>query len=153
MIVIAVAAEAIALYYQYVLDQYPCVLCIHVRIWVFAFIVIGAVGLFAHRNLTALRVVNLLSVIASVGFVERSWRTLATERGWIVELACSMEAGLPAWFELDAWFPAVFGVQVSCGVTPEMLFGITMAEALMVMSAGTLIVTALVLIASLLRSS
>jgi disulfide bond formation protein DsbB len=153
MIAIAVAAEAVALYYQYALNQYPCVLCIHVRLWVFAFIVIGLLGLLLRNGTTSLRIANVLSVVAAVGFTERSWRTLATERGWIVELACPMDAGLPAWFDLDVWFPAVFGVQASCGISPEMLFGVTMAEALMAMSAGTLLVTALVLIASLIRDS
>lgn len=151
MIVIALAAEGIALYYQYALNHYPCVLCIHVRLWVFAFIFVGVVGLFLRHNATGRRIAGVLSVIAAVGFVERSWQTLATEKGWIIELACSMDAGLPAWFELDAWFPSVFGVQASCGISPEMLFGITMAEVLMVMSAGALLITAAVLIAGLIR--
>ena len=151
MIVIAVAAEAIALYYQYGLNQYPCVLCIHVRLWVAAFIVIGVLGLLLRNSRAGLMLASVLSVVAAIGFTERSWQTLATERGWIIELACPMDAGLPAWFDLDVWFPAVFGVQASCGISPEMLFGITMAEALMVMSVGTLIVTGLVLVANLMR--
>ena len=153
MIVIALAAEAIALYYQYALNQYPCVLCIHVRLWVAAFIVIGVLGPLIRNHSVGLMVTNILSVVAAVGFLERSWRTLATERGWIIELACPMDAGLPAWFDLDVWFPAVFGVQASCGISPEMLFGITMAEALTVMSVGTLAITLLVLIANLMRRS
>jgi disulfide bond formation protein DsbB len=152
MIIIALASEGIALYYQYALNYYPCVLCIHVRLWVFAFIFIGVVGLVLRSSVIGRRIAHVLSVIAAVGFTERCWQTLATERGWIVELACPMNAGLPAWFDLEAWFPAVFGVQASCGISPEMLLGISMAEALMVMSVGTLIVTTLVLVASLARA-
>jgi disulfide bond formation protein DsbB len=148
MIVIALASEGIALYYQYALNQYPCVLCIHVRLWVAAFIFIGVLGLLLRNNTTSLRVVSLLSVIAAIGFAERSWQTLAVERGWIVKLACPMNAGLPAWFDLEAWFPAVFGVQSSCGPSPELLFGITMAEMLMVMSIAAVVVTGLVFVAS-----
>ena len=153
MIAIALAAEGIALYYQYALNYYPCVLCIHVRLWVLAFIAIGIFGLLRRSSSTGLRIASVLSVCAAIGFTERSWRTLATERGWIVELACPMDAGLPAWFALDEWFPAVFGVLASCGISPEMLFGVTMAEALMVMSVGTLIITLLVMIASVMRKS
>lgn len=153
MIAIALAAEGIALYYQYALNYYPCVLCIHVRLWVLAFIAIGIFGLLQRNSVTGLRIASVLSVVAAIGFAERSWRTLATERGWIVELACPMDAGLPAWFALDEWFPSVFGVLASCGISPEMLFGVTMAEALLVMSVGTLIITLLVLIASLLRKT
>lgn len=153
MIVIALASEGIALYYQYALNQYPCVLCIHVRLWVAAFIVLGIAGLALRSDTTGRRIVAALSVVAAAGFAERSWRTLATERGWIVELACPMDAGLPAWFDLEAWFPAVFQVQASCGLSPQMPFGVTMAEALMAMSVVTVVVTALVFAASVMRRS
>ena len=46
MIVIGTALEAAALYYQYVLDEWPCVLCIHVRIWVMACILLGMIAIF-----------------------------------------------------------------------------------------------------------
>ena len=45
-----------------------------------------------------------------------------------------MTLGLPSWFALDEWFPVLFGVWEACGDTPELLFGITMAEALIVLS-------------------
>jgi len=153
MIIVALLAEGVALYYQYALNQYPCVLCIHVRIWVAAFIVIGILGFALRSGRLGLIAASALSFIAAIGFTERSWQTLATERGWIVELACPMDAGLPAWFDLDHWFPAVFGVLASCGISPQMPFGITMAEALMGMSVVTLAVTGLVLVASVMRGA
>jgi disulfide bond formation protein DsbB len=152
MIVIALAAEGVALYYQYALNQYPCVLCIHVRLWVAAFVIVGALGLAMRTSRRGRIAASALSLVAAIGFTERSWQTLATERGWIVELACPMDAGLPSWFDLDHWFPAVFGVQASCGISPEMLFGISMAEALMAMSVVTLCITSLVLAANVIRS-
>ena len=153
MIIVALVAEGVALYYQYALNQYPCVLCIHVRIWVAAFVVIGIAGFALRSGRSGLVAAAVASVVAAIGFTERSWQTLATERGWIVELACPMDAGLPAWFDLDHWFPAVFGVQASCGISPALPFGLTMAEALMGMSVVTLAITGLVLIASLTRSA
>ena len=117
----------------------------------FRYFIVGILGLVLSNNRGGLLAANILALVAAIGFAERSWQTLATERGWIVELACPMDAGLPAWFDLDQWFPAVFGVQASCGRSPEMLFGVTMAEALMAMSVAAFIVTTLVLIASRLR--
>jgi disulfide bond formation protein DsbB len=148
MITVGLALEIAALYYQYALNQYPCVLCIHIRIWVMAFIFIGIAGLFLRRTRMGLAIAGLLSVIASIGLLERSWQTLATERLWI-EGSCSMLSGLPSWFALDQWFPAIFGVQASCGYTPVLLFGITMAEALMLISVVALAVTSLVTVATL----
>ena len=149
MAVGALALEGIALYYQYALDQYPCVVCIHVRIWVAAFAVVGVLGLALKRSRGGLLVANVLSLVVAIGFAERSWRTLALERRWIEELACTMDAGLPTWFALDHWFPTVFGVQASCGLTPIIAFDITMAESLMAISVVALVVTALVTAATL----
>jgi disulfide bond formation protein DsbB len=60
-----------------------------------------------------------------------------------------MDAGLPPWFALDHWLPAVFGVQASCGFTPIVAFDVTMAEALIAISAVAVVVTALVTAATL----
>ena len=146
MVLTALAYEGIALYYQYALNEYPCVLCIHIRIWVLAFVLVGLLGLVLRPRKSGLILTTLLSLIASVGLLERSWQTLATERLWI-EGSCSLQSGLPSWFALDIWFPAVFEVQASCGYTPEILFGITMAEALIFSSVFALGVTSLISIA------
>jgi len=146
MSVIGLGLEGVALYYQYVLNQYPCVLCIHIRLWVLAFIVVGAIGAIVPRNKLTLGIVSILGVVSSVGMLERSWQTLATEKRWI-EGSCSFSSGLPSWFALDQWFPWIFGVQASCGYTPVLPFGVTMAEALMAISVAALITTSLVAIA------
>lgn len=84
-----------------------------------------------------------------IGFVERSWQTLAVERGWIFG-DCNMESGLPPWFALDKWFPALFEVKTSCGYTPFIIFQISLAEVLMVVSSGLLITSLVLFIASFL---
>lgn len=150
MIVGGVALEAAALYYQHALNQYPCMLCIHVRLWVLAFIVVGALGLLLKGTRPGLLAANVLSVMAAVGLAERSWETFATERGFSSGFGCSMDAGLPAWFALDDWFPALFQVQGPCGRTPTVFMNVTMAEALVAISAVALVVTALVTLASVL---
>ena len=35
------ASEAVALFYQHALDEMPCVLCIQVRLWVMALIIVA----------------------------------------------------------------------------------------------------------------
>jgi protein dithiol:quinone oxidoreductase len=59
---------------------------------------------------------------------------LATERGWL-EGECSVNLGMPAWFAIDKWLPDIFSAWTSCGYTPVMAFGITMAEILILISA------------------
>jgi disulfide bond formation protein DsbB len=86
------------------------------------------------------------------GMLERSWQLLGTERGWIFG-SCNMDAGLPAWFALDRWFPAVFEVKDACGYTPELLFGVTMAEALLLFSLTLTLLAAGLMVISLLPGS
>ena len=148
MLVTGLSLEAVALYYQYVLDYYPCVVCIHVRIWVFGFILVALLALFV-RGLRILRTLaHGLTVVLSIGLLERAWMLLGIERG-TVEGSCSFDLGLPAWFALDQWFPALFKVWEACGYTPETLFGITMAEGLVVFGVAALLVSATMAVASL----
>ena len=72
-----------------------------------------------------------------------------TERGTIFA-TCKMSAGLPDWFALDVWFPSVFQVWESCGETPELLFGITMAEGLMVFGVVMSLVSAVLALVAIL---
>jgi disulfide bond formation protein DsbB len=147
LILIGAALEGGALYYQYVLDEWPCVLCIHVRIWVVAFMLLAMIAIFCTNSIVAMRIAHFLNVGIMIGLLERSWRVLAVERGWIFG-DCDMDLGMPTWFALDKWIPALFEVQTACGYTPLILFDITMAESLLVISALMLILSAAVFIAS-----
>ncbi|TCK17930.1 disulfide bond formation protein DsbB [Thiogranum longum] len=149
---LALAMEGVALFYQYKLEYWPCVLCIHVRVWLLGLVVAGALGLLVRRQRWMLVLAHLLVVVVAGGMLERSLKLLGTERGTI-EGSCAMESGLPAWFALDKWFPSVFQVMEPCGYTPELLFGITMAEALVVFSVGLLVLGSVMTLATLTTRS
>ncbi len=149
LLVLGITLEGVALYYQYMLDEWPCVLCIHIRIWVLGFILVAILGLFLGAYRTINRTLHLLNSAIMIGLVERSWQTLAVERGWVFG-DCNMDAGLPPWFALDRWFPLVFEVQTTCGYTPLIALNFSMAEILMVMSVMLLIVSLVLLTGSFL---
>jgi len=121
---------AVALFYQYALGTAPCVLCVHARIWTVGLIVVAVLGLALRRVLWLQPVLGITALGFSVGLGETAYSLLATERGWGFG-SCNFDAGLPSWFALDEWFPAVFMPLEPCGYTPELLFGVTMAEGLM----------------------
>jgi disulfide bond formation protein DsbB len=133
LIATGLAMEGIALYFQYGLNYGPCVLCIHIRIWVLALILMSTLGLLLRHSPLFTKFTHISTFIIGIGFTERSWQTLAVERGWIID-SCSMDSGLPDWFALDKWIPQIFEPWEPCGYTPELLFGITMAETLMLFS-------------------
>ncbi len=152
LIIFGLSLETTALYYQYLLDEWPCVLCIHIRIWILAFIVLAVLALLVESNRRLTPVFHLINTAIMVGFVERSWQTLAVERGWVFG-DCDMDSGLPPWFALDQWFPSIFEVQTACGYTPLVVFNITMAELLLVFSSSLLGVSLVLLTVSLRRKS
>ena len=150
---LGISLEALALIYQYVFEYWPCVLCIHVRIWVLGLIVAALVGLALRRVRIGRMLGHTLVLLIAVGLLERSWMLFAIERGFAVDGECNFDAGLPAWFALDQWFPAVFKVWESCGYTPELLFGVTMAEALMGLSSLLVVLGLVMLVSTLVANS
>jgi len=148
LVVWGLALEGTALYYQYALDQWPCVLCIHVRIWVMGVILVSLLAIAAAKKPGLNLFFHVLNTLMFAGLVERSYILLGTERGFVFG-SCVMDLGLPSWFALDKWFPKIFEVWASCGYTPELVFGITMAEALMVMSVLLFIFSLLMVVLSI----
>ncbi len=146
LILMGLSFETVALFYQYGLDYGPCVLCIHVRILVMAFMMVGVLALLWHKPAIS-SFAHLLNIGVMGWMSERAWVLIGTERGTIFA-SCGMSSGLPSWFALDTWFPTVFGIWESCGYTPELLFGITMAEALIVFAPLMLVVSIILFIAS-----
>lgn len=121
IIVLCLAMEAGALYYQYVLDYLPCVLCVHVRAWVLFILLAAILGLFLRRGRLGLMVANLLVFVGALGMLERSYVTLGTEMGWIDGSCSELQASFPTWLPLDHWFPALFKALESCGLTPWLI--------------------------------
>lgn len=152
LVVLALSMEGVALFYQYQLDYWPCLLCIHVRVWLLGLIAVALTGMLVRRFRGLLVLAHLLLVAVGAGMLERSLKLLGTERGTI-EGSCVMESGLPAWFALDKWFPSVFEVMEPCGYTPELLFGVTMAEALVVFSIALLTLGVVMAVATLTARS
>ncbi len=146
---------AIALYYQHVLDDPPCIMCIQVRLWLTLLIIISIGGLLSCNAKTLIMrgvntITHLLVVIVAMGLTERAYQILGTERGFVFG-DCSFSLGLPSWLTPDVWWPWLFRVETSCGYTPEIAFGITMAEILMVLTVLLLSVSACIFIVTFVR--
>lgn len=130
LLLFCLAMEGVALYYQYELDYGPCTLCVHIRAWVFAIMAAALIGLFGCKLPSTRLLATGLALAGAIGMAERSYQTLGIEQGFI-DGSCSPDSGFPAWLALDKWLPSVFEPWETCGYTPELLFGITMAQALL----------------------
>lgn len=132
----------VALYYQYALNEWPCVLCIQIRLWFSVLLLAGISGFFLRHYPWPRLLSHLASLLVALGLLERSYMLLGTEKGFVFS-DCGFDAGLPAWLALEDWLPWLYRVETSCGYTPELLLGITMAEALMTLSVLLLVLTLL----------
>lgn len=121
---------AAALYWQYVIGDDPCQVCIQARLWAVALGLLGAVMLLLPESLATRLSGLILAFITSAGMGERAYYLFEIEnfRG---DGSCEFTLGMPSWFAVDQWFPALFEVRNICSYTPEIAFGISMAEALM----------------------
>ena len=149
LILLGVIQEAFALYYQHVLDYEPCVLCIHVRLLVLSVIIVAVAVLLLRKLAWATFIAHAITSLCLVVLLERSWQLYATEHGMTMG-ACGFDLGLPAWLAFDQWLPFMFEVRASCGYTPILPFGITMAEALLVISSILFLVSATLTLSALL---
>lgn len=137
--------EGVALYYQYVLDYGPCVLCVQVRAWIAALALIALMVLIGGGSLALPG--HLISLGLTLGLVRSSYLTLGIEQGTIID-ACSMDPHFPSWLPLHQWLPTLFEPWEPCGYTPMLAFNVSMAEALMVISLLWMLVSLILLIFS-----
>ncbi len=145
---LGLSLEATALYFQYVMDYGPCVLCIHVRMLVLGLVLVALLALAVHRTVAGRLVAHLLSTLLLAAVVQRSWLLLGIERGF-VEGECSFDLGLPSWLPLDQWFPVMFQVHQACGYTPPLPLGLSMAEVLFPLSIVFLLMSTSLLLVTL----
>lgn len=137
--VVSAAMMATALYYQYVLGEEPCQVCIQARLWVVGFMLVATLMALLPNTRLLRSVGNGLALVCAVGLVERSWFLYQLENG-MGDGSCEFQLGMPDWFAVDRWFPTLFEVRNLCSFTPEMLFGLSMAESLLLAATGMVLV-------------
>ena len=133
----------VALFYQYGLGEEPCQICVQVRLWVAALLILGALGsVLQHRQIR--KGLLLLSLGSIIAMGERSYVLYQLEQG-VGNSSCEFQLGMPSWFAVDQWFPALFEVRNLCSFTPAMPWGLTMAESLVIAAVVAALVTILTL--------
>lgn len=146
LLLVGIGFESVALFYQHVLDYGPCPLCIHTRVGVAGLMLVAVLSLMiTHVNFW--RAAHLLNIAILAWLTERAYLLLGTERGFVF-IECGVDSGLPAWLPLDQWLPSVFLATESCGYTPKLPFGISMAEALIVLCPVLLLISLVLLVAT-----
>lgn len=150
--ILALLAWLVAVVYQYVFDDAPCILCIHVRLLLTAVLIISLVGAVTTQTAWA-QILTWLALLGVSGWlVERGWQLVATERGWVLgSCGLNLDLGMPSWFPVDQWMPELFEATTPCGKSPELMFGVSMAEGSLVLGGLLALIALANLIVLLIR--
>lgn len=111
----SIAAECIGLFFQYVMKEDPCAICVHIRAWIMliGIISIAAILLKKHGRLPVfILYTSLMFIITKI--ITLADEALKIERGTVFS-TCSIEAGFPSWLPLDRLIPFVFEPTGICG--------------------------------------
>jgi len=137
---VCVVLEAWAIYFQLVLEYFPCELCIYTRIWLSMIAAVAVAGLLLYRFATARKILLFLQLLATAGLCYITWRLLGVDYGFGPPTACTIETVFPSWARLDHVWPLMFEVLDSCQATPIVVWGLSMADGLTGVSLGFLTV-------------
>lgn len=124
---VAFVLETVGLFYQHVLGEPPCVLCVQYRAWILAGSVFGLFGLLFHKISSVRFAAQIGVMLCLIKMLLTTHTTVLVERG-LYEGSCGMDPGFPSWFPLDTWLPNMFEVWTMCGYTPNFIFGLSMGE-------------------------
>jgi len=140
-----------ALFYQHVLNHMPCEICIYVRVWVLAIMLVALTGLAVRHSRLGRFFFSLAGLMLTLGLANDTWKLVVVEYNLGDGSGCAFKANFPAWAPLDSLAPFAFQVQDFCRATPILFAGITMTHALIAASAGLILAFLLGLIGTLAK--
>jgi len=134
--------ELTALYFQYALDLDPCALCVQIRAWIMGALIISICTSFVCKRFIWRFIGLTLTTAFLIGGLYTSWYSWRVEKGEIIS-SCSAGAGFPNFMPLDEWIPLLFAAPGICGQSPEVWFGLSMNEGLLIALGTTVLVLVL----------
>ncbi|MCE0491459.1 disulfide bond formation protein DsbB [Pantoea sp. Mb-10] len=142
----ALALEAVALFFQHVLGQKPCVMCIYERCALFGVMGAGLVGAIAPK--TALRWVALMIwLYSAVEGLRLAYEHTMIQLHPNPFVTCDFAARFPAWLPLNTWLPSVFVATGDCAERSWTFLSFSMPQWLIGVFAAYLAVAVLVAVA------
>lgn len=113
----AFALEAAALFFQYVMDLDPCVMCVYQRVAVLGLFVSALPAMVVPGNLIARAVSAVGATVSAVwGFkIAYEHVQMQNPENFMLLLSCDVIPQFPSWLQLHKMIPAVFEPRGMCG--------------------------------------
>ena len=125
----ALGLELSALYFQYMMDLAPCIMCIYQRVAIWAIFFAGLITYFAPQQLV-LRLVGyglwgtgaIWGLLIALEHVEMQGASLS------LFFTCDVVPNFPTWAPLHEWLPALFEASGDCGEISWQFLGYSMPQ-------------------------
>ena len=125
----ALGLELAALFFQYVLDLAPCIMCIYQRVAIWAIFFAGVVGSLGTQYIVArFAAFTLWGTGAIWGLIIALEHVEIQSSKMSFLFSCEFVPNFPSWAPLHEWIPALFAATGDCGDINWQFLGHTMPE-------------------------
>ncbi|GLX83181.1 disulfide bond formation protein DsbB [Thalassotalea eurytherma] len=146
----ALVFEGCALYFQYILNLEPCIMCIYQRVAIFGILFAGIIGFIGSDNITA-RILAFASwglgaiwgLVIALEHVEMQTSSMS------FLFSCEVVPNFPSWAPLHEWLPSIFAATGDCGKISWQFLGYSMPEWMIIVFATYSLIWLVVLASTL----
>lgn len=125
----ALGLELAALFFQYVLDLAPCIMCIYQRVAIWAIFFAGVVGSIGTQYLLVRVTAFLLWGVGAIWGLFIAIEHVETQTSAMSFLySCDFVPNFPTWAPLHEWLPALFAATGDCGDINWQFLGYSMPQ-------------------------
>lgn len=149
----ALGLELCALFFQYIMDLAPCIMCVYQRLAIAAIILAGIIGFVGH-NYIITRVIGyalwatggIWGLIIALEHVE-----MQSNSGSLF-FSCELIPNFPTWAPLHEWIPSIFEATGDCGEISWQFLGMSMPQWMIVVYSFYAIAAVVVIINRLIHA-
>jgi disulfide bond formation protein DsbB len=125
----ALALEFCALFFQYVMELAPCIMCVYQRVAICAIIIAGLIGFAGSRFLVArILAYGLWGTGASWGLLIAIEHVEMQDNAGSLFFSCEFIPNFPTWAPLHEWIPFLFEATGDCGDISWQFLGYSMPQ-------------------------
>lgn len=147
----ALSLEGAALFFQYGLGLSPCVMCVYERLALFGILFASFLGLLHPKNLICRLLTLIMMWLSSLKGVLIALKHVDYQLNPSPWNQCAFLPDFPKSLPLNEWFPFLFQPTGSCNDIVWSFLGFSMAQWILVMFAGFLLIFSLMLLSQFAR--
>lgn len=142
----ALGLELSALFFQYVLDLAPCIMCVYQRVAIAAIALAGLLGFIGSRYLVARFLAYALWATGAIwGLIIALEHVEIQANAGSLFFSCDIIPNFPSWAPLHEWIPFLFEATGDCGDINWAFLGYSMPQWMIVVYTAYTLAFAVVL--------